>query len=115
MLKSHRSPRQSWGVGCLLLSPEPAFSPLTVGLPSVPGPLPKARSLQTLPGICRGRAACPGERRRALGKGFSEESCALLLCLQFVLYFVMDLLRGLPGLPGLFVACLFSGSLRYTF
>lgn len=30
---------------------------------------------------------------------------------QFVLYFVMDLLRGLPGLPGLFVACLFSGSL----
>ncbi|XP_030618846.1 sodium-dependent multivitamin transporter isoform X4 [Delphinapterus leucas] len=31
---------------------------------------------------------------------------------QFVLYFVMDLLRGLPGLPGLFVACLFSGSLR---
>lgn len=30
---------------------------------------------------------------------------------QFVLYFVMDLLRDLPGLPGLFVACLFSGSL----
>ncbi|XP_004627470.1 sodium-dependent multivitamin transporter isoform X1 [Octodon degus] len=30
---------------------------------------------------------------------------------QFVLYFVMDLLNGLPGLPGLFVACLFSGSL----
>ncbi|XP_013378096.1 PREDICTED: sodium-dependent multivitamin transporter isoform X2 [Chinchilla lanigera] len=30
---------------------------------------------------------------------------------QFVLYFVMDLLKGLPGLPGLFVACLFSGSL----
>ncbi|XP_045150087.1 sodium-dependent multivitamin transporter isoform X3 [Echinops telfairi] len=30
---------------------------------------------------------------------------------QFVLYFVMDLLQGLPGLPGLFVACLFSGSL----
>uniref|UniRef100_A0A673U0L8 Sodium-dependent multivitamin transporter n=1 Tax=Suricata suricatta TaxID=37032 RepID=A0A673U0L8_SURSU len=30
---------------------------------------------------------------------------------QFVLYFVMDLLKKLPGLPGLFVACLFSGSL----
>ncbi|XP_003411984.2 sodium-dependent multivitamin transporter [Loxodonta africana] len=30
---------------------------------------------------------------------------------QFVLYFVMDVLKGLPGLPGLFVACLFSGSL----
>ncbi|XP_078205780.1 sodium-dependent multivitamin transporter isoform X5 [Callithrix jacchus] len=30
---------------------------------------------------------------------------------QFVLYFVIDLLKGLPGLPGLFVACLFSGSL----
>ncbi|KAM5292385.1 sodium-dependent multivitamin transporter [Ctenodactylus gundi] len=30
---------------------------------------------------------------------------------QFVLYFVMDILRSLPGLPGLFVACLFSGSL----
>uniref|UniRef100_A0A8C6D278 Solute carrier family 5 member 6 n=1 Tax=Moschus moschiferus TaxID=68415 RepID=A0A8C6D278_MOSMO len=30
---------------------------------------------------------------------------------QFVLYFVMDVLRDLPGLPGLFVACLFSGSL----
>lgn len=30
---------------------------------------------------------------------------------QLALYFVMDLLKGLPGLPGLFVACLFSGSL----
>ncbi|KAM9635842.1 sodium-dependent multivitamin transporter isoform 1-T8 [Trichechus inunguis] len=30
---------------------------------------------------------------------------------QFVLYFVMDVLKGLPGLPGLFIACLFSGSL----
>lgn len=31
---------------------------------------------------------------------------------QMVLYFVMDVLRDLPGLPGLFVACLFSGALR---
>lgn len=30
---------------------------------------------------------------------------------QLVLYFVMDLLKDIPGLPGLFVACLFSGSL----
>lgn len=37
-----------------------------------------------------------------------------LLCLQLVLYFVMDLLKDMPGLPGLFVACLFSGSLRYS-
>lgn len=32
--------------------------------------------------------------------------------LQMVLYFVMDVLQDVPGLPGLFVACLFSGSLR---
>uniref|UniRef100_A0A8D0HFI5 Uncharacterized protein n=2 Tax=Sphenodon punctatus TaxID=8508 RepID=A0A8D0HFI5_SPHPU len=30
---------------------------------------------------------------------------------QLVLYFVMDVLQEVPGLPGLFVACLFSGSL----
>ncbi|XP_017556549.1 solute carrier family 5 member 6a [Pygocentrus nattereri] len=30
---------------------------------------------------------------------------------QMVLFFVMDVLRDLPGLPGLFVACLFSGAL----
>ncbi|XP_060107140.1 sodium-dependent multivitamin transporter [Heteronotia binoei] len=30
---------------------------------------------------------------------------------QMVLYFVMDVLHETPGLPGLFVACLFSGSL----
>ncbi|KAM8954193.1 sodium-dependent multivitamin transporter isoform 2-T2 [Pelodytes ibericus] len=30
---------------------------------------------------------------------------------QMVLYFVMDILGDFPGLPGLFVACLFSGAL----
>lgn len=30
---------------------------------------------------------------------------------QMVLYFVMDILQDYPGLPGLFVACLFSGAL----
>uniref|UniRef100_A0A4W3HTK1 Sodium-dependent multivitamin transporter n=1 Tax=Callorhinchus milii TaxID=7868 RepID=A0A4W3HTK1_CALMI len=30
---------------------------------------------------------------------------------QMVLYFVMDVLQDFPGLPGLFVACLFSGAL----
>uniref|UniRef100_H3CAJ4 Sodium-dependent multivitamin transporter n=1 Tax=Tetraodon nigroviridis TaxID=99883 RepID=H3CAJ4_TETNG len=30
---------------------------------------------------------------------------------QMVVYFVMDVFRDLPGLPGLFVACLFSGAL----
>uniref|UniRef100_A0A8B9H5H1 Sodium-dependent multivitamin transporter n=1 Tax=Astyanax mexicanus TaxID=7994 RepID=A0A8B9H5H1_ASTMX len=30
---------------------------------------------------------------------------------QMVLYFVMDMLQDFPGLPGLFVACLFSASL----
>ncbi|KAJ7990792.1 hypothetical protein DPEC_G00290590 [Dallia pectoralis] len=30
---------------------------------------------------------------------------------QMVLYFVMDMLQGLPGLSGLFIACLFSAAL----
>uniref|UniRef100_A0AAQ4P9J5 Solute carrier family 5 member 6 n=1 Tax=Gasterosteus aculeatus aculeatus TaxID=481459 RepID=A0AAQ4P9J5_GASAC len=30
---------------------------------------------------------------------------------QMVIYFVMDMLEGFPGLPGLFVACLFSAAL----
>lgn len=31
---------------------------------------------------------------------------------QVVIFFVMDMLQGLPGLPGLFIACLFSAALR---
>ncbi|XP_034714059.1 solute carrier family 5 member 6 isoform X2 [Etheostoma cragini] len=30
---------------------------------------------------------------------------------SMVIYFVMDMLQGLPGLPGLFIACLFSAAL----
>lgn len=36
----------------------------------------------------------------------------LNIFLQMVLYFVMDVFKDLPGLAGLFVACLFSGALR---
>lgn len=32
---------------------------------------------------------------------------------QLMPYYVMDTLSRFPGLPGLFVACVFSGSLRY--
>lgn len=40
--------------------------------------------------------------------------CVLMFCfvVQMVLYFVMDVFQDLPGLAGLFVACLFSGALR---
>lgn len=38
--------------------------------------------------------------------------CGFGPCVQMVLYFVMDVFQDLPGLPGLFVACLFSGALR---
>lgn len=31
---------------------------------------------------------------------------------QVVIFFVMDMLQELPGLPGLFIACLFSAALR---
>ncbi|XP_076016317.1 sodium-dependent multivitamin transporter-like isoform X2 [Genypterus blacodes] len=40
-----------------------------------------------------------------LDKGYVETND------QMVLYFVMDVFRDLPGLSGLFVACLFSGAL----
>ncbi len=34
---------------------------------------------------------------------------------QLMPYFVMDTLSKYPGLPGLFVACVFSGSLRWGY
>lgn len=92
----------------IILYLEPIFSPLT-GLPSVLSPLLNHPLSIDWWGHWQGGSHTPYP-----GEGLlSQESCALLLCLQFVLYFVMDLLKGLPGLPGLFVACLFSGSLRY--
>ncbi len=33
---------------------------------------------------------------------------------QIVPFFVMDVLGDFPGLPGLFVAGIFSGALRFT-
>uniref|UniRef100_A0A7N9ANT1 Sodium-dependent multivitamin transporter n=1 Tax=Mastacembelus armatus TaxID=205130 RepID=A0A7N9ANT1_9TELE len=42
---------------------------------------------------------------------FYRSILMLSFYVQMVLYFVMDVFRDLPGLPGLFVACLFSGAL----
>uniref|UniRef100_A0A7N8YHY5 Sodium-dependent multivitamin transporter n=1 Tax=Mastacembelus armatus TaxID=205130 RepID=A0A7N8YHY5_9TELE len=42
---------------------------------------------------------------------FARSILMLSFYVQMVLYFVMDVFRDLPGLPGLFVACLFSGAL----
>uniref|UniRef100_A0A8C8DC81 Sodium-dependent multivitamin transporter n=1 Tax=Oncorhynchus tshawytscha TaxID=74940 RepID=A0A8C8DC81_ONCTS len=46
-----------------------------------------------------------------LDKGYQSGNLNVPSGLQMVLYFVMDVFRDLPGLPGLFVACLFSGAL----
>lgn len=50
---------------------------------------------------------CSGCTLWAVG-GMLMLSCSV----QMVLYFVMDVFQDLPGLAGLFVACLFSGALR---
>lgn len=42
-----------------------------------------------------------------------QEDMFIVCFPQMVIYFVMDMLHGLPGLPGLFIACLFSAALRY--
>lgn len=42
-----------------------------------------------------------------------QEDMSIVCFPQMVIYFVMDMLHGLPGLPGLFIACLFSAALRY--
>lgn len=42
-----------------------------------------------------------------------QEDMFMVCFPQMVIYFVMDMLHGLPGLPGLFIACLFSAALRY--
>ena len=38
----------------------------------------------------------------------------MLCSTQMVPIFVLDVLGVLPGLPGLFMACVFSASLRYS-
>lgn len=35
------------------------------------------------------------------------------LCLKYVPYFVLEIFQSLPGFPGLFLACAYSGTLRY--
>ncbi|XP_054894398.1 solute carrier family 5 member 6 isoform X2 [Poeciliopsis prolifica] len=47
---------------------------------------------------------------RYCGEDFSEKLGSSSTD-AMVIYFVMDMLQGLPGLPGLFVACLFSAAL----
>lgn len=47
---------------------------------------------------------------RYCGEDFSEKLGSTSRD-AMVIYFVMDMLQGLPGLPGLFVACLFSAAL----
>uniref|UniRef100_A0A3Q3WVS4 Sodium-dependent multivitamin transporter n=1 Tax=Mola mola TaxID=94237 RepID=A0A3Q3WVS4_MOLML len=42
---------------------------------------------------------------------YGEDKMFVILGLGMVLYFVMDVFKYLPGLAGLFVACLFSGAL----
>lgn len=39
----------------------------------------------------------------------------ITLCLQVLPYFVMDIFDSTPGMPGVFLAALFSASLRYIF
>lgn len=47
-------------------------------------------------------------------QNWSFQDILFAICFpQIVIYFVMDMLQGLPGLPGLFIACLFSAALRY--
>lgn len=86
-------------------------------------------ALQSLCSPCwRQRPSCLAPLPGAPGSGLARACLGLsagsrrgvplsVLCStwQLVLYFVMDLLKDMPGLPGLFVACLFSGSLRYSF
>lgn len=101
VLRSYCKSGPSWGMNWVLFL-EPIFSPYC------------GVTCSTWPLFLMAGARAGASRTLCSGEGLpSQESCALLLCLQFVLYFVMDLLKDLPGLPGLFVACLFSGSLRY--
>lgn len=36
-----------------------------------------------------------------------------LIFLQLMPYFVLDIFENIPGVPGLFLSCAYSGTLRY--
>lgn len=40
-------------------------------------------------------------------------SLTAVFIFQLLPHFVMEVFQDLPGLPGLFVACMISGALRY--
>ena len=42
-----------------------------------------------------------------------DDNLVAYVVLQILPYFVMHVLGSLYGVPGLFMACLFSGTLRY--
>lgn len=45
---------------------------------------------------------------------WNELAClSFSLCLKYIPYFVLEIFQSLPGFPGLFLACAYSGTLRY--
>uniref|UniRef100_A0A1A8LFC5 Sodium-dependent multivitamin transporter n=3 Tax=Nothobranchius TaxID=28779 RepID=A0A1A8LFC5_9TELE len=61
-----------------------------------------ALALSCIMGLVMFARYCGEDRSEQLGSSSTD---------AMVLYFVMDMLQDLPGLPGLFVACLFSAAL----
>ncbi|XP_068194644.1 solute carrier family 5 member 6 isoform X2 [Antennarius striatus] len=61
-----------------------------------------ALALSCVMGLVMFARYCGEDHSNQLGSSSSD---------AMVVYFVMDMLQGLPGLPGLFIACLFSAAL----
>ncbi|XP_068607830.1 sodium-dependent multivitamin transporter-like [Brachionichthys hirsutus] len=61
-----------------------------------------ALALSCVMGLVMFARYCGEDHSHKLGASSSD---------AMVIYFVMDMLQGLPGLPGLFIACLFSAAL----